>query len=87
MVPSPGAGKSLANGTYTKGGIGEDCLNVNVYTPAGVSNTSGLPVVVWCEYLGWLSDARRGVGGVGSGEKEIGDQARRGGEWSGEKRS
>lgn len=43
-------GRTLANGTYTKGGIGEDCLNVNVFTPAGVTNTSGLPVVVWCEY-------------------------------------
>lgn len=48
-MQSPGRGRELGNGTYTSDGVGEDCLGVNVYTPAGVGNATGLPVVVWCE--------------------------------------
>lgn len=49
-MQSPGAGRSLLNGTYTSRGVGEDCLSVDVYTPAGAGNGTKLPVMVWCEY-------------------------------------
>lgn len=48
-MQSPGRGRSLANGTYTSGGVSEDCLGVNVFGPAGAGNGTKLPVVVWCE--------------------------------------
>lgn len=50
-MQSPGLGRSLVNGTYTKGGISEDCLGVNVFGPAGAGNGTKLPVVVWRECL------------------------------------
>jgi hypothetical protein len=50
-MQSPGLGRSLVNGTYTKGGVSEDCLGVNVFGPAGAGNGTKLPVVVWREFL------------------------------------
>lgn len=60
-MQSPGLGRTLANGTYTKGGVSEDCLGVNVYGPASAGNATKLPVVVWCEYLAFFSSCHESV--------------------------
>ncbi|KAJ9114222.1 hypothetical protein QFC22_005674 [Naganishia vaughanmartiniae] len=56
-MQSPGVGKSLLNGSYTSRGVGEDCLTVDVYTPAGAGNGTKLPVMVWFFGGGFINGA------------------------------